>query len=67
MATEIQIFDNGPTLVSGDVTLKDGEGNEYNLEGKEKFALCRCGNSANKPFCDGAHNGAGFDSSCRAS
>ena len=68
MSTEIQVFDNGPLLVKGDgVVLKDGEGAEFNLEDKPAVALCRCGQSANKPFCDGSHQGASFESSCRAS
>ncbi|MDH3591525.1 MAG: CDGSH iron-sulfur domain-containing protein [Planctomycetota bacterium] len=62
---DISVFDNGPLLIKGDVTLKDGDGKEYDLEGKESIALCRCGASQNKPFCDGSHKG-GFESSCRA-
>ncbi len=66
MTTEIQIFDNGPIFVrGGEATLKDADGNEFNLEGKEAIALCRCGASANKPFCDGSHKGT-FEDSCRA-
>jgi len=65
MSTEIQIRDDGPLLVRGPVTLKDGAGRAYDLEGKEQFALCRCGNSKNKPFCDGSHK-AGFQSKCVA-
>lgn len=65
--SEIQIMDNGPLLVRGEnITLKDGTGKEFNLEGKDMIALCRCGSSANKPFCDGAHKG-GFESTCEAS
>jgi CDGSH-type Zn-finger protein len=68
MSTEIQVFDNGPLVVKGEgVVLKDGEGADFNLEGKPAIALCRCGHSANKPFCDGSHQGASFDSACRAS
>ncbi len=67
MSTEIQVFDNGPLLVKGDVVLKDAEGADFNLEGKTAIALCRCGHSGNKPFCDGSHQGASFESSCRAS
>lgn len=61
---EIKINDNGPLMVKGeDVQLLDGEGNE--LETKKAYALCRCGLSDNKPFCDGSHT-KGFDSSVRA-
>lgn len=65
--SDIQAMDNGPLLVrGGDVVLKDGSGNTYDLEGKDMIALCRCGQSANKPFCDGSHKG-GFESKCEAS
>jgi CDGSH-type Zn-finger protein len=65
MAHEIQIADNGPLIVRGPVQLKDGTGKAYDLSGREQFALCRCGGSKNKPFCDGSHKG-GFDSKCAA-
>ena len=68
MTTEMQVFDNGPVLVKGEnLVLKDAEGNTYDLEGKPNIALCRCGSSSNKPFCDGAHKDSGFSSECRAS
>jgi hypothetical protein len=49
---------NGPLLVSGGVRVVDAEGNVL-YEG-ERAALCRCGGSANKPFCDGTHKTNGF-------
>lgn len=57
---------NGPYMVQGPVKLLDAQGNEYTLESDTVF-LCRCGESSNKPFCDGAHRDAGFqaDSSAR--
>ncbi|WP_085521887.1 CDGSH iron-sulfur domain-containing protein [Tuberibacillus sp. Marseille-P3662] len=55
--------DNGPLVVSGDVTLVDAEGNEF--ETKKTYSLCRCGRSDNKPFCDGSHK-EGFESVVRA-
>ena len=52
---------NGPYLVEGsDVTLTDASGNEMEIS-QRPFALCRCGASAKKPFCDGSHSGANFD------
>lgn len=63
---KITVRDNGPFLVAGPVTVVDAEGNEFNLSGKEQFALCRCGASANRPFCDGSHKTCGFSSSERA-
>jgi uncharacterized Fe-S cluster protein YjdI len=49
---------NGPLLVSGGVRILDAEGAVL-YEG-ERAALCRCGGSANKPFCDGTHKQNGF-------
>jgi hypothetical protein len=55
---EVRASADGPLLVSGGVRILDAEGNLL-YEG-EKAALCRCGNSANKPFCDGTHKQIGF-------
>ena len=55
---------NGPYLVSGDLselTLTDGDGNPYDLTGKANIALCRCGGSMTKPFCDKTHSTIGFE------
>ena len=60
----IQPSDNGPLLVRGPLTLMDQEGNLIALKGRN-VALCRCGNSANKPFCDGSHTRVGFRSAVR--
>ncbi len=56
--TKITLLKNGPLMVEGDFTIVDSEGNE--VEAKAKAALCRCGGSNNKPFCDGTHNKIGF-------
>jgi CDGSH-type Zn-finger protein len=61
------VKDNGPFLVTGPVTITDAAGNVFNLNGKETFALCRCGASGNRPFCDGAHKTCGFQAGERAS
>jgi len=59
MAT-IKIRQNGPYLVEGeDVTVVDWNGAAYPIS-KRPFALCRCGASTNKPFCDGTHSKIGF-------
>ena len=56
----IKVFQNGPYLVQGeDVTLVDWNGAPYHIA-KRPFALCRCGGSMTKPFCDGTHSKAGF-------
>lgn len=57
---EIWVLKNGPLRVKGDVALKDAEGENYNLKGRDAVSLCRCGHSENKPFCDGSHNRQGF-------
>jgi CDGSH-type Zn-finger protein len=56
----IKTRENGPLLVTGPVKLIDHLGNVYDLTGKDDVALCRCGHSAKKPFCDGAHRTCGF-------
>jgi len=58
---EIKVRENGPYLVVGDdVTLVDWNGASYPIA-RRPFALCRCGASENKPFCDGSHKTAGFE------
>jgi CDGSH-type Zn-finger protein len=61
----IKVRDNGPFLCEGPVKVIDADGTEYTID-KPVFALCRCGASANRPFCDGAHNACGFEASERA-
>jgi CDGSH-type Zn-finger protein len=52
---------NGPLVIEGPFTLVDHLGNEFTLPtNKPAVALCRCGQSKNKPFCDGAHKTCGF-------
>lgn len=53
--TKITVNNNGSLLIDGDFEIVDKNGNTYNLGGREKVSLCRCGKSANKPFCDGSH------------
>jgi len=78
-SARIEITKDGPYLVSGDlplseqhiVTNAEGESLDYR-EGKKypsqsQYALCRCGQSANKPFCDGSHKKAQFDGTETAS
>jgi uncharacterized Fe-S cluster protein YjdI len=55
---EVRASANGPLLLSGAVRVVDAEGSVL-YEG-DKVALCRCGGSANKPFCDGTHKTNGF-------
>ncbi len=56
---EIKASKNGPYLIPGSVTFTDADGNVKQTQGK-MVALCRCGQSANKPFCDGSHKRVNF-------
>jgi CDGSH iron-sulfur domain-containing protein 3 len=60
----IKVRENGPYLVTGQVTVIDAEGNPYTVT--ENFVLCRCGGSQTKPFCDGSHKTNGFCAAERA-
>ena len=66
MATKVTVFNNGPLRIEGDFTVNDASGKEYGLAGRTAIGLCRCGNSENKPFCDGKHGVKGFESMCEA-
>lgn len=58
--------DDGPYKVTGPVRIVDGAGNAWQLDGSRPVALCRCGRSQTKPFCDATHKTAGFASCERA-
>lgn len=60
----IKIMDHGPLVVTGPVELVDAAGNHF--QDQERYALCRCGASRNKPFCDGTHARVGFQDAVRA-
>ena len=63
----IRLRDDGPLVVEGNVTVADAEGNEFSApSNKPALALCRCGVSEKKPFCDGTHHQVGFESAPRA-
>lgn len=62
----IRIQDNGAYIVTGAFTLVDSQGRPYQIK-RAAVALCRCGQSSNKPFCDGTHSKYGFRSAERAS
>lgn len=63
---EIKVRDRGPYKVTGPVRLVDVEGGEWHVPEGESIALCRCGRSRTKPFCDASHKATGFDSCERA-
>jgi CDGSH-type Zn-finger protein/uncharacterized Fe-S cluster protein YjdI len=56
---DVSVRPNGPLFLRGDITILDAEGNE--LLQDTRVALCRCGQSKNMPFCNGAHVKAGFE------
>jgi CDGSH-type Zn-finger protein len=62
----IKVRNNGPYKVTGPVTVIDADDNEYRLPEGDTIALCRCGGSTTKPFCDGTHSKIGFDAAERA-
>ena len=55
---EIKVLKQGPLQVSGEFILKSSDGEP--METKDMIFLCRCGGSANKPFCDGSHRRVGL-------
>jgi CDGSH-type Zn-finger protein len=60
MPTKITPLNNGPLLIEGEFEIHDPSGSAFGLAGRTVIKLCRCGHSANKPFCDGSHNRVGF-------
>ncbi|MBN1236006.1 MAG: (4Fe-4S)-binding protein [Methanotrichaceae archaeon] len=56
---KVKVMKNGPLLVEGGCALMNSDGIE--LAGHGPYALCRCGSSQKKPFCDGNHTKLGFD------
>ena len=51
-----------PYMVQGGIKIVDADGNEVAIDGDSDMVfLCRCGESANKPFCDGQHRQVGFE------
>jgi len=63
----IKARDNGPFLVEGPVTIVDAAGGVFKIPpDKPAVALCRCGQSKNKPFCDGSHKTCAFMAAERA-
>jgi CDGSH-type Zn-finger protein len=63
---KVTVKNNGPLRLEGTITILDESGKEWGLAGRTAVSLCRCGQSAKKPFCDGSHNRVGFSSTCEA-
>jgi len=55
--TKISVANNGPLRIEGEFAIADAAGAEFGLAGRTVISLCRCGQSENKPFCDGSHKG----------
>lgn len=63
MPTRITVINNGSLRIEGDdFEIVDQDGKTFGLAGRTRVTLCRCGESANKPFCDSAHKRCGFES-----
>ena len=67
MKTKITARHRGPLIVqmeaAGDIELVDTQGEQIDLAGRTKVALCRCGASKTTPLCDGSHNRTTFEAS----
>ena len=55
----VQILKNGPALITGNFIIRDSKKKKIKID-NEVAALCRCGSSKKKPFCDGSHLSVGF-------
>lgn len=63
----IKILPKGPYIVTGSIELTNPDGSVVALpEGRPMVALCRCGASVTKPFCDGTHSKIGFEAAEKA-
>ena len=63
---EIKVRDHGPYKVTGPVRIVDADGGVFEVPPDRPVALCRCGRSQTKPFCDASHRETGFESCVRA-
>ena len=63
---KIEIRENGPNRISGPIDIVDASGANYTIPEGRWVSLCRCGQSSEKPFCDGAHRDAGFQAESQA-
>ncbi|MCA9185778.1 MAG: CDGSH iron-sulfur domain-containing protein [Pirellulaceae bacterium] len=66
-AVRIRCRDHGPLVVEGPFSIVDADGNAFPVNAeKPAIALCRCGHSKNRPFCDGTHRDFNFEAAERA-
>ena len=61
MPVTVKALPDGPLQLKGECEVQDAQGNVIPGKGGDIY-LCRCGQSANKPFCDGSHKRVGFKS-----
>lgn len=67
MPTKITVQNDGSIRIEGeDFQILDPQGQAFGLAGRKVISLCRCGQSANKPFCDGSHKRTGFQDQVKA-
>lgn len=66
MPARITVLNNANLRIEGDFEIYDANGNRYDLAGRTRISLCRCGHSSNKPFCDETHERVGFQSEVTA-
>jgi CDGSH-type Zn-finger protein len=66
MPTKILVKNNSSLKIEGDFEIVDQAGNKFDLAGRTKISLCRCGLSQDKPFCDDAHKRIPFNSEVTA-
>lgn len=59
LPVEISTAQNGPILIRGPIEIRSAEGTE--VQSGDRAALCRCGASRNRPYCDGSHAATGFE------
>ena len=62
MSCRVTVNAHGALRIEGDFVIVDPEGLEIDLRGRSSVALCRCGASRSKPFCDGSHGTVNFRS-----
>jgi CDGSH-type Zn-finger protein len=66
MAAKITVKTNGSIRIEGEFEMFDINGNKFDLSGRTKISLCRCGLSKDKPFCDSSHRAVNFQSEIKA-
>jgi CDGSH-type Zn-finger protein len=60
MPAKVTVKNDGSIRLEGEFEIYDEQGGKFGLGGRAAIGLCRCGQSQNKPFCDGSHARTGF-------